>query len=238
VIIGFLPADALDLDLVSLPGGTFVMGSEAGPARDDERPAHSVEVSPFSIARHAVTNRQYAVFLARSALAPPPAWDDPRFSDPDQPVVAVSWFDAVAFCEWLALRRGALYRLPTEAEREYACRAGTATAYPWGDGPELDTGDYGRRWLEGRPEIVGGPPNAFGLLNMADNVHEWCLDWYDAGYYRVVPRRDPQGPAAGVRRASRGGSWRHQVKVTRSAARSALDPSFRYTDYGFRVVAG
>ena len=117
-----------------------------------------------------------------------------------------------------------------------ACRAGTQTAYPWGDAAERDLGDYGRRWYEGGPEIAGGPSNAFGLYNMADNVHEWCLEWYGKDYYKLSPARDPGGPETGSRRASRGGSWRHQIKVTRSSARSSLDPSFRYTDYGFRVV--
>jgi sulfatase modifying factor 1 len=227
--------DVNDLDLVDLPGGHFRMGSHAGCARADERPAHPVEVSPFAIARHAVTNGEYAEFLAATGAPAPGAWTDPRFYHPEQPVVAVSWFEAVSFCEWLTRRHGSLFRLPTEAEREYACRAGSAAEYPWGETAERETADYGRRWVEG-PEVVGGPANGFGLWNMADNVHEWCLDWYGADYYRTSPGLDPRGPTAGARRASRGGSWRHQIKVTRSSARSALDPSYRYTDYGFRVV--
>ena len=90
--------------------------------------------------------------------------------------------------------------------------------------------------MKGSPEIVGGPPNPFRLYNTADNVHEWCSDWYGKDYYRFSPQKDPLGPLSGVRRTSRGGSWRHQVKVMRSSARSALNPCFRYTDYGFRIA--
>jgi formylglycine-generating enzyme required for sulfatase activity len=220
-------------DLILIPGGLFVMGSEDG--QDDERPPHEVELSPYYMSRYAVTNREYAVFVEAMSVPPSARRDDSRFNHADQPVVAVNWFEASAYCEWLGSRLGLPYRLPTEAEREMACRAGTNSNYPWGDSPNFEASDYGRRWLEGGPELVGGPPNEFGLCNMADNVHEWCTDWYSAGYYGVSPRRNPQGPAAGVRRVSRGGSWRHQLKVTRSSARSSLMPASRYTDYGFRV---
>jgi formylglycine-generating enzyme len=221
-------------EMVPLEGGGFVMGSASG--QEDEAPPHFVELSPFCIARFAVTNREYGIYLQKSGAQPPPLWNDPKFNHPDQPVVAVNWLEAVAYCAWLSKVLIEPYRLPTEAEREYACRAGSATAYPWGESAERDRGEYGRRWMEGGPEIVGGPPNAFGLYNMADNLHEWCSDWYGKDYYRFSPQKDPMGPPAGVRRASRGGSWRHHVKVTRSSARSAINPSFRYTDYGFRIA--
>jgi len=210
------------------------MGSEDG--QDDERPAHEVELSPFYMSRYAVTNKEYAIFVEAMSVPAPARWDDSRFNHPDQPVVAVNWFEANAYCEWLRGRLGVRYRLPTEAEREMACRAGTSSKYPWGDSPDFEASDYGRRWLEGGPELVGGPPNEFALCNMADNVHEWCSDWYAAGYYAVSPKRNPPGPVAGVRRVSRGGSWRHQLKVTRSSARSSLPPASRYTDYGFRIA--
>ncbi len=223
-------------EMVRLRGGSFIMGSDSG--REDEAPPHLVVVSPFSISRYAVTNRDYALFLDQSHAPPPPSWDDPKFNHPDQPAVSVSWFEASAFCEWLSRTLGGSFRLPSEAEREFACRAGTSTAYPWGDDADPKRGEYGSRWHEGGPETVGGQPNGFGLLNMADNVHEWCLDWYGRDYYRISPLKDPPGPPTGVRRVARGGSWRHKIKVTRSSARSALDPGFRYTDFGFRVVRG
>jgi len=221
-------------EMVLLAGGSFVMGSTSG--QDDESPAHTVLLSRFYVARFAVTNREYSLFLEQTGTPSPPDFDDPRFNHPDQPVVSVNWHEAVDYCEWLGETLDMEYRLPTEAEREYACRAGTSSAYPWGDSPARDCGDYGRRWLEGGPELVGGPPNAFGLCNMSDNVHEWCSDWYARDYYRISPRDNPRGPDTGVRRASRGGSWRHHVKVTRSSARSSIAPVFRYADYGFRVV--
>jgi formylglycine-generating enzyme required for sulfatase activity len=221
-------------DMVLLEGGSFVMGSASG--QGDEAPPHLVELSRLYIARFAVINREYSIYLQQTGAQPPPSWNDPKFNHPDQPVVAVSWHEAADYCAWLGKVLNQPYRLPTEAERECACRGGTATAYPWGDSAERDCGEYGRRWLEGGPEIVGGPPNGFGLCNMADNVHEWCSDWYGRDYYTLSPPKDPQGPESGVRRTSRGGSWRHHVKVTRSSARSAIDPCFRYADYGFRIA--
>ncbi len=222
-------------ELILIRGGVFIMGSDAG--REDEAPAHEVEVADFYMARFATTNAEYSVFLEEAATPEPPFWCDPRFNHPEQPVVAVNWFEANAYCRWLASAVDESFRLPTEAEREYACRAGTTTVYPWGDSDVRDLHGYGRRWFAGTgPEIVGGPPNPFGLCNMSDNVHEWCLDWYAKDYYRLSPRDNPLGPTAGVRRASRGGSWRHQRKVTPSAARSSIKPDFRYSDYGFRIV--
>ncbi len=221
-------------DMVLLEGGRFVMGSESG--QEDEAPPHTITLSPYCIARFAVTNREYGIFLEQAGAEAPPFWHDSRFNHPDQPVVAVNWHEAEAYCAWLSKVLGEAYRLPTEAEREYACRGGTSTAYPWGEGAERECGDYGRRWGEGGPELVGGPPNPFGLCNMSDNVHEWCTDWYGKNYYARSPQADPPGPPSGVRRVSRGGSWRHKVKVTRSSARSSIDPTFRYSDYGFRIA--
>jgi formylglycine-generating enzyme len=225
------------LVMVPIEGGTFMMGSDAG--QEDESPCHLVELHSFYLARCSVTNREYSIFLRETSTPPPPVWGHSAFDHPDQPVVAVNWIEAVAYCRWLSDRLREPYRLPTEAEREYACCAGTTNSYPWGNHPEDSARvgtSYGSRWLQGGPETAGGPLNAFGLCNMADNVHEWCADWYDRNYYKISPRLDPVGPESGCRRASRGGSWRHQVKVTRCSARSSLDPSFRYTDYGFRLA--
>jgi formylglycine-generating enzyme len=167
----------------------------------------------------------------------PPRWNDPIFNDPKMPVVAVSWHDAVSYCDWLSLATGKAYRLPSEAEWERAARGGAEhLLYSWGDARPEEVPDYAARWKSG-PESVGlYPPNAYKLYNLGDNVHEWCFDWYDAGYYGCSPERNPRGPANGSRRASRGGSWRHQVKISRTAARSSIPPEFKYTDYGFRVA--
>ncbi len=215
-----------------IDAGWFTMGSDGGP--ENERPIHRVWVDAFDLAPCQVTNSEYGEFLRDSGHPPPSSWGDPAFNDPRQPVVAVSWLDAVRYCEWLSGVTGRDFRLPTEAEWERAARGGMeGRRYPWGDDPRPDDGT---RWLAG-PEPVGlGAPNAFGLHDLCENVHEWCGDWYAPGYYAASPERNPRGPESGTRRVSRGGSWRHRVKVSRCAARSSLPPEFRYTDYGFRVA--
>lgn len=211
------------------------MGCASG--RDDEKPVHRVWVDAFELAAFQTTNAEYATFLSATGNSQPLTWSDPDFHHPMQPVCSVSWFDAVAYCEWLSSVSGRQYRLPTEAEWERAARGGAEdTLYPWGNGEPEEIPDYCERWKCG-PEPVGlYSPNAYGLYNLGDNVHEWCADWYDANYYSSSPERNPQGPPAGSRRASRGGSWRHQIKVTRTAARSSIPPEMKYADYGFRVA--
>jgi sulfatase modifying factor 1 len=220
-----------------IPEGWFQMGCDAG--RDDEKPAHRVWVDAFELAAFQTTNEEYARFLESTRHPQPLLWDDPGFANPAQPVVAVSWFDAVAYCDWLSRTREKRYRLPTEAEWERAARSGVENDdFPWGNCAPEELPDYASRWKSG-PEPVGlYAPNPYGLYNLGDNVHEWCADWYDAAYYAVSPERNPQGPLSGSRRASRGGSWRHHIKVTRTAARSSIPPEFKYADYGFRVAAG
>lgn len=213
------------------------MGCDAG--RDDEKPAHRVWVDAFELATYQTTNAEYARFLEETRHPAPLHWDDPNFRNPQQPVVAVSWFDAVAYCEWLSRTLGKKFRLPTEAEWERAARGGVeGETFPWGNCAPEELPDYAARWKTG-PEPVGlYAANPYGLYNLGDNVHEWCADWYDAAYYSVSPERNPQGPATSNRRASRGGSWRHHIKVTRTAARSSIPPEFKYADYGFRIAFG
>jgi len=208
------------------------MGQDDG--RPDERPAHEVFVSAFRMAVHPVTNAQYREFMGAAGYPAPRFCDDARFNAADQPVVGVTWANAVAYCDWLGASAGARFRLPTEAEREKAARGGLAgRLYPLGD----DAGADGGRFEQSAPyPVCRSEPNGYGLYDMAYNVHEWCSDWYGAAYYAVSPARDPAGPPSGTRRASRGGAWRHQVKLNRCAARSSLPPSFEYNDYGFRVA--
>jgi formylglycine-generating enzyme len=222
--------------LCSIPAGYFHMGCDEG--RDDEKPVHRVWVDGFQLAAFQTTNAQYARFLESKGHAPPSLWNDPDFNHPEQPVVAVSWFEAAAYCDWLSDLQKKKFRLPTEAEWERAARGGVeGEMYPWGNCQPENLPDYANRWKSG-PEQVGlQAPNAYGLFNMGDNVHEWCADWYDASYYFVSPERNPQGPPSSSRRASRGGSWRHHIKVTRTAARSSIPPQLKYADYGFRVAA-
>src|SRR4051812_8573154 len=231
------PIEIIEPLMASVPEGWFWMGCETG--RDDERPVHRVFVDAFELGVCQVTNREYACFAAAMNYAQPSCWNDPGFNHPKMPVVSVSWNDAVNYCDWLARATGKAYRLPSEAEWERAARGGADNlSYPWGDAAPEQVPDYAARWKCG-PEVVGEyAPNAYGIYNLGDNVHEWCLDWYDAGYYACSPERNPRGPSSGSRRASRGGSWRHHVKVTRTAARSSIPPEFKYADYGFRVARG
>jgi formylglycine-generating enzyme required for sulfatase activity len=221
--------------MVRIPGSYFLMGSDTGAA--NERPAHRVWVDSFAIARTATTNRLYRIFAEETSRKAPRGFSDERFNHPDQPVTSVSWFDAVAYCEWLAARTLRAYRLPTEAEWERAARGGLeGKLYTWGDSPPQSQPDYFDLWRDG-PERAGRrPPNGFGLFDMSENVHEWCADWYGGLYYANAPGRNPRGPASGARRASRGGSWRHQIKIARVAARSSIPPDFCYSDYGFRCA--
>ena len=217
-----------------VPEGAFLMGSASG--QDDERPVHRVHVDAFEMSVDPVTRGEYARFLEASGHDRPRDWTDPSLAGDDRPVVGVSWHDAVAYCAWCT-GRGRPQRLPTEAEWERAARGGRAgAAFPWGDEMPPWLPEGGRGPLPGPWPVTLGPPNAFGLRGIAANVHEWCADWHDRGYYSVSPERNPRGPASGLRRASRGGSWRHAVTISRCAARSKIDPSFRYTDYGFRTA--
>lgn len=211
------------------------MGSETG--QDVEHPVHRVWLDAFEMAETQVTVAEYGRFLEATGATKPSTWGDGNFNHPDQPVTAVSWFEAVAHCEWLSRILGALVRLPSEAEWEYAARGGVEGAeYPWGNEPVVSRPEYAARWKVGPESVRQSPPNGFGLYEMCENVHEWCSDWFDAGYYAVSPERNPRGPEVGTRKASRGGSWRHHVKIARCATRSSIPPEFKYADYGFRVV--
>jgi formylglycine-generating enzyme required for sulfatase activity len=214
------------------------MGCESG--RDEERPVHRVSVDSFRIGVFPVRNRDYEWFLDATGHPSPPNWNHPDFSDPEQPVVAVSWIEAVKYCDWLTHVSGTRYRLPTEAEWERAARGGREGAlYTWGDEPPDEHPEYVRRWggeVKATLPVGGGTPNAWGVYELGENVHEWCSDWFQRDYYSISPEHNPQGPPTTERRASRGGSWRHHIKVSRCAARSSIPPHFQYADYGFRVV--
>ena len=211
-------------DLVPIPGGEFLMGQSDG--RDEERPVHLVRVAPFRLCRFQVTNEDFAGFRSFT------------FDHPAKPVTSVNWFDAVDFCEWLTAKWSIEIRLPTEAEWEFAARGGLAQKpYPWGDEPVFSRAGYAARWIEGPEPIATSESNGYGLYDMCENVHEWCSDWYDPRYYDVSSGENPKGPESGTRKSSRGGAWRHHIKIARCAARSSIPPEFRYADYGFRVAA-
>src|SRR5262249_3234638 len=212
-------AQGIEPETVVIPAAQFWMGCESGA--QCERPAHKVWVDSFRIGKYAITNRLYGIFLADTGYAIPPGLTDARFNDPDQPVTSVSWYDAVAYCEWLTSRTPSTYRLPTEAEWERAARGGVeGRLYAWGDQLPEQQPRYHQSWKSG-PERAGQrPASGFGLYDISENVHEWCADWFDPSYYQSSPEANPHGPPTGTRKASRGGSWRHHIKIARVAARS------------------
>ena len=223
--------------LIRLPGGPFTMGNPRG--RRDEQPPRNISLDPFRAAVRPVANRDYREFVDRAGAPPPPFWNEPEFSIDDAPVVGISWHDAVAYCEWRAALDGIPYRLPTEAEREFAARGGLAAAdWPCDDPYWPDDPIRAEFAALERPHVPSETcANGYGLLCMADNVHEWCSDWYARDAYAALESANPRGPGDGSRRASRGGSWRHRIKFTRVSARSSLPPAYRYNDYGFRLYA-
>jgi formylglycine-generating enzyme required for sulfatase activity len=179
-------------------------------------------LAPFLLGRTPVTNVEYAPIVASGRVTAPRWWTDLNFSSPRQPVVGVTWDDAMAYCAWLSESDGAQWRLPTGAEWELAACGGlVAPRTAWGDA--VPAGEIPDGPLAGPWEVGRGTPNGYGLFDMGTIVHEWCLDWDAAP-------REPR------RRASRGGSWRHRVRWSSPSARSSLPPDFRYSDYGFRVL--
>ena len=215
------------------------MGDDNTPngsvGRPDERPAHPVTLSAFRLAVLPVTNDDYTRFLQAADAEPPRFWHDPAFNAPRQPVVGVSWPEAVAYCHWLSETLGATFRLPTEAEWEKAALGGAdGLRFPWGDA--CWDGSAGNFAMEATWDVGAAPPNGYGIVDIGFNIHDWCSDWYDADYYATSPEHDPQGPPAGQRKASRGGAWRHMIKIARCAARSSIPPGYRYNDYGFRLA--
>ena len=245
---------------------------------DDERPVHRVRISPFQMGIHEVTRGQFAAFVQDTGYKTEAEtggggwgfnpdtgsyeqdakynWRNPGYPQTDDhPVVLVSWNDAQKFLEWLSKKEGRRYRLPTEAEWEYACRAGSTTRYSHGDDPEglaefanVADGTAKARFsnwaytISAKDGHVFTAPvgsfrsNAFGLYDMYGNVLEWCADWYDEKYDASSPRTDPPGPLSGSFRVLRGGSWSGGPGYVRCASRYGDAPGDRDSDIGFRLV--
>lgn len=212
-----------------LPETVLILGGRLGlPGADG--PARTVEVAPFRIGVTPVSNRAYAPFLTAGRATAPPWWIDPEFCAPLQPVVGVTWDEAMAYCAWLDEIAGGRWRLPTEAEWEFAACGGlVAPRTAWGE--TLAPGEVPEGPLDGPWETGRGTPNGYGLLDMGTIVHEWCLNWCEPD--SSAPVEQPLSPR---RRASRGGSWRHKTRWSSPSARSSLPPDYRYSDFGFRVL--
>lgn len=242
-----IPADS-GAEMVLIPGGEFLMGSANGPA--DEGPVHVVRVSPFVMDKYEVTQAQFA------ALELP---DPSHFKDPQRPVEQIRWSDAALFCNERSRREGlepcydeatfecdfsaSGYRLPTEAEWEYAARAGAEAVYDFGDAAnELKNYACYQGNSRKKTEPVGQKrPNRWGLHDMYGNVSEWCHDVYSEDYYVASPTEDPRGPGEGPKRVMRGGSWNSKAEACRATQRQAdvpgiTDACFARDTYGFRCV--
>ena len=250
--------NSIGMKLARIPAGEFLMGSaDTDPgARDDEQPQHSVQISrPFYMGVYEVTQGEFEAVMginpssfSRSGLLKdaPADLDGSRF-----PVDGITWFESVEFCRRLSesskekqARR--VYRLPTEAEWEYACRAGTTTLFHFGDTLSSSQANFKGTFPFGdaptgpflnRTTTVGSyAANAFGLYDMHGNLHEWCADRFDRDYYRVSPAEDTQGPKRGSYRVIRGGDWYSDGRDCRSAFRYADVPEGKFYALGFRVV--
>ena len=230
--------NSIGMVLLPIPAGTFTMGSPASEKdRDDDETQHQVTLSrPFYMGRTEVTQGQWKKVMGTE----PWKGEDYVQEGDDYPAVYISWDDAVAFCKKLSDMEGRTYRLPTEAEWEYACRGGTKTAFSFGN-DKRDLGKYA--WFientyavnEGYAHPVAQKlPNPFGLHDMHGNVWEWCSDWYDD--YPSTPLRDPQGPDSGSFRVLRGGSWYRGPSRVRCARRDVNSPEYGSGNGGFRLV--
>jgi len=223
--------------MVYVPEGYFQMGQSSSES-EDQKPMHFVYTSAYFIDKYEVSNTEYKKFLDATGHVKPKYWEDERFNQPDQPVVGISWFDAMAYSRWKGRR------LPTEAEWEKAARGNDGRLYPWGEkwskGKKLYfVNVFG---MEDRYEFTapvnyyasGASP--FGALNMVGNVWEWCLDWYDKDYYEISPELDPEGPEAKQMKVLRGGSWINNIDGVQVTQRTRNLPETQNNIYGFRTV--
>ena len=242
IVVPKSPNAYTDLEWVDIPSGTFKMGSpnsEEGRVLAYGELLHEVSLNGFKMSKYEITFEQYDVFCDATNRSKP---KDNGWGRGKRPVINVSWDDAVAFTKWLG--RGC--RLPTEAEWEYACRAGTETPFSTGENLTTSQANYNGQYpynnnprgeYLGKTLPVGSfPPNAWGLYDMHGNVSELCLDWLDNTYYSRSPWQNPQGPASGTTRVNRGGNWQGYGVICRSAARGGQKPEVRHTSIGFRVV--
>ena len=246
--------DGVTLELVKIPTGTFLMGSPeseganktVGPdgevmeGRFPNETRHEVTISkPFYLGIHQVTQSQYEAVMGTN-----PSWFEGKEDAARRPVEMVTWDDAMEFCQNLSEKTGRNVRLPTEAEWEYACRAGTTTAFNTGDMIDTDQANYNGNYIYGggakgvfrvETTAVGSfPANAWGLYDMHGNVWEWVSDWHDE--YPAEAATDPKGPEKGDSRVLRGGSWSYNPRSCRSAVRDWVAPDGGNYDVGFRVA--
>lgn len=227
---------AHEIEWVDIPGGTFLMGSPDNEfGREAGELQHQVTISPFSISKCEITFEQYDRFCEATGKRKP---SDKGWGRGKRPVINVSWIDANDFAKWV---KG---RLPTEAEWEYACRAGTSSPFSTGENISTSQANYDGNYpyhdgeegafREKTLPVGSFDPNPWGLYDMHGNVWEWCNDWL--GTYSKVSQTDPEGPSRGQLRIGRGGSWKTIARRCRSAYRFGRGETFKADDLGFRVV--
>lgn len=255
--------------MVAIKGGSFQMGSDES---EDEKPIHRVTLSDFSIGKYEVTVEQFAAFINDNAYKTDAdkqgssyVWTGSSYEEKKgvnwkcdvsgkirpkeeytHPVIHVSWNDATAYAQWLSNKTSKKYRLPTEAEWEYACRAGTNTPFNTGENLTTDQANYNGnypyknfpkgKYLEKTTPVGSFAPNAWGLYDMHGNVYEWCSDWYDADYYKKSAAQNPNNSISSSIRVLRGGSWNYRGQYCRSAYRNYYAPAYRFNTFGFRLV--
>lgn len=230
----------VNMVVVFIPAGEFEMGSPVDELkRDNDEGQHHIKLTkPFYMGKCEVTQLQY-----REVMGENPS----KFGGDNLPVENVSWYDAARFLKKLSDKTGKKFRLPTEAEWEYACRAGTTTAFNTGTTIDSDFANYEAttpyangiigKDLKCTNKVGSYPPNAFGLHDMHGNVWEWCSDFYDKDYYKVTPTVDPQGPQVNSGdKVMRGGAWNERPNKCRSADRNNRGPKTNQPIIGFRVV--
>ena len=232
---------AFEPEMIRIPTGEFLMGSKKQDkvAYNDEKPQHRVYLAEYWIGKYPVTNAQYTAFVDATGHEPPEHWKKarPPKGKENHPVACVSWYDAAAYCHWLAKEAGKPYRLLTEAEWEKAARGTDGRTYPWGEGIDCDHAQYCE--CGGQTVPVGSKPKGaspYGALDMAGNVWEWVADWYDSNYYSHFPSQNPQGPDLGKHKVIRGGSWFNGSYDVRSATRIGTDPDSWHINEGFRCA--
>ena len=227
--------NTIGMEFVLIPAGSFTMGSDNS---DDEKPTHRVRISQsFYLGKYEVTQEQWYKVMKKN-----PAHfktEKVGMNSRNHPIESVSWNDVQEFIRRLNKKEGGnKYRLPTEAEWEYAARAGTTSTWPFGNS-ESYAGNYA--WFDGNSGKTTHPvgqkyPNKWGLHDMSGNVWEWVQDWYNDKYYSRSPSTDPKGPSSGSRRVLRGGSWGNSAGSLRPADRLSLSPGNRYDSLGFRLL--
>ena len=223
--------DETEDDMVYIKGGCFDMGDIFGDGEDDEKPVHTVCVGDFYLGKTEVTQKQWVDIMGHNPS---------KFKCGDCPVESVHWDNVQDFIIKLNKATDMNYRLPTEAEWEYAARSGGGREQWAGTGNESELGTYawyGNNSNSSTHAVAGKSPNKFGLYDMMGNVWEWCSDWYVRDYYENSPAKDPQGPSDGVHRVIRGGGWRSKAKALRTTDRNDFVPtSKKFSDIGFRLA--